>query len=102
MDTSLYAWDGRRRGALEMMLRRAINIVQRVIRFMRENPDAESQRYHGEEKLSQLQSALDQLKMEGFTSMDDLEAALNDAAFDQYLYTSPGQDTPEPPEKITH
>ena len=79
MDTSLYAWDGRRRGALEMLLRRAINIVQQVIRFMRENPEAESQRYHAEEKLSQLQSALDQLKMEGFTSMDDLKTALNDA-----------------------
>ena len=79
MDTSRYAWDGRRRGALEMLLRRAINIVQRVIRFMREDPEAGSQCCQAEEKLSQLQSALDQLKMEGFTSMDDLKTALNDA-----------------------
>ena len=79
MDTSLYAWDGRRRGALEMLLRRAINIVQQVIRFMRENPEAESQCCQAEAKLSQLQSALDQVKMEGFDSMADLKAALNDA-----------------------
>lgn len=78
MDTSRYAWDGRRRGALEMMLRRAINIVQRVIRFMRENPEAGSQCCQAEAKLSQLQSALDQVKMEGFDSMADLKAALND------------------------
>lgn len=79
MDTSRYAWDGRRRGALEMLLRRAINIVQRVIRFMRENPEAGSQCCQAEAKLSQLQSALDQVKMEGFDSMADLKAALNDA-----------------------
>ena len=79
MDTSRYAWDGRRRGALEMLLRRAINIVQRVIRFMREDPEAGSQCCQAEAKLSRLQNALDQVKMEGFDSMADLKAALNDA-----------------------
>ena len=79
IDTSRYAWDGRRRGNLEMLIRHAIMLLQRAIAFMREDPDAQKAQPQRELKLSFLENALGTIEREGLSSYEDLRAALNDA-----------------------
>lgn len=79
IDTSRYSWDGRRRSILEMLLRHAIQLLQRAIAFMREDPEAQKNQPQRELRLSFLENALSTMEREDLHSYEDLAAALNDA-----------------------
>ena len=84
IDVSRYAWDGRRRGLLEMMIRKAIAVVQKIVFFMTEDdvPEKTRNAYNGPDKLQKLNQALKVLEKENIDTLDDLKETINSAGID--------------------
>ena len=71
-----YSWDGRRRSDLELLIRKAISVVQHVSAFYHEA--AGTYHYHADQKLAFMNEALDTISAFGIESEDDLKQKLNE------------------------
>lgn len=72
-----YDYSGRRRTEIELLIRRAIAIVQRVSNFINRQRNGKIQKYNAKAKLDMMQEALATLKEFGIENADDLHAKLD-------------------------
>ena len=70
-----YSWDGRRRSDLELLIRRAISVIQHISAFY--GDASETYEYHAGQKLSFMNEALDTMEAYGIESEDDLKQQLH-------------------------
>ena len=75
ISTSRYSWDGRRRSDLELLIRKAISIIQKVKTFYEKV--GTSYDYRPDAKLQMLQEALTQIQEQQIDSMDALHEKMD-------------------------
>ena len=76
ISVSRYSWNGRRRSDLELLIRKAISIVQKVKAFYEKSGITFD--YRPAQKLSSLQEALDVLREMDIGTEDDLHERMHD------------------------
>lgn len=77
ISTSRYDYSGRRRTEIELLIRRAIAIVQKVSNLINRQRNNKIKRYQTKAKLDMMQEALTTMKEFGIENVDDLNAKIN-------------------------
>ena len=78
ISVSRYNESGKRRSDLELLIRRAIAIVQSVIKYLDNiGSEGKTKRYKGTDKLIKLQEALNTMQEYGFNDIEEINTELN-------------------------
>lgn len=77
ISVSKYDYDGRRRTEIELLIRKAIAIVQKVSNIINRQRNKRTQKYNVKAKLDLMQEALTTLKEFGIENVDDLNSKIS-------------------------
>ena len=77
VSTSRYDYSGRRRTEIELLIRRAIAIIQKVSKIIHRRMNKKNIKYNTRAKIQMMQEALATMKEFGIENIDDLNAQIN-------------------------
>lgn len=79
ISTSKYdSFSGRRRTEIELMIRRAIAVIQKVSNYIIRHKNEKIEKYHTKAKLDLMTEAMDTMKAYGINSVDEMHAKINE------------------------